>query len=94
MVLPNYAARRRGGRKQCAAKVVLFIIAENPKNCKSNFVLTAVKRSTKTDTEGQNPPRSPQRGRRGLKRRGRPSPLYIGCDALPGPLILTKSAAP
>ena len=52
MVLPNYAARRRGGRKQCAANVVLFIIAENPKNCKSNFVLDAEgPRSTKTGTD-------------------------------------------
>ena len=76
MVLPNYAARRRGGRKQCAAKVVLFIIAENPKNCKSNFVLTAVKRSTKTDTEGQNPMRSPRGGAAALNGRAVPLP-YI-----------------
>ena len=47
MVLPNYAARRRGGRKQCAANVVLSIITENFRNCKLSFVLSAVKDSTK-----------------------------------------------
>ena len=41
MVLPNYAARRRGAGKQYAANVVLFIITENPKNFKFNFVLFA-----------------------------------------------------
>ena len=41
MVLPSYAARRRGVGKQCAANVVLSIITENPRNCKFNFVLFA-----------------------------------------------------
>ena len=41
MVLPSYAARRRGVGKQYAANAVFIIIAENPKKFKSNFVLDA-----------------------------------------------------
>ena len=86
MVLPNYAARRWGGRKQCAANVVLFIIAENPRNCKSSFVLPAVNRSTKNDG-----------GRSGADTQVRPLRFSykIREQTLPcGPLTLTKSAAP